>query len=67
MGQEPRQPLRRARDGVVGLHQLACHTGFGHVREEGGAKGGGDADEDEHTELRLCRLRWGDLEGSTAG
>jgi hypothetical protein len=69
-GQEHRQPLRRDRDRVVGLRQLARHTGLGHVREEGGAEGGGDADEDEHAEARsvlprLYRLRWGDLEGST--
>ena len=69
-GQEHRQPLRRDRDRVVGLRQLARHTGLGHVREEHGAEGGGDADEDEHAEARsvlprLYRLRWGDLEGST--
>eukprot|EP00964_Phaeocystis_antarctica_P127577 scaffold91237_cov60-Phaeocystis_antarctica.AAC.1 len=59
-GQEHRQPLRRARRvGAVDLHQLACHTGLCHERVDGGAKGGGDADEDERAEaqnvpLRLC-------------
>ena len=62
-----RQPLRRARDGVVGLRQLACHTGFGHVREEGGAKGGGDAEEDEHTEARGVLLRLGEGVGGGRG
>ena len=37
--EEHGQPLRRDRDGVVDLRQLARHTGLGHVREEGGAKG----------------------------
>jgi len=46
-GQEHRQPLRRARDGVVDLHQRARHTGLRRVRDEGGAEEGGDADEDE--------------------
>ena len=55
--QEHRQPLRRARDGVVGLRQLARHTKLGHVREEGGAEGGGDADEDERPEARSAILR----------
>eukprot|EP00964_Phaeocystis_antarctica_P084310 scaffold53077_cov64-Phaeocystis_antarctica.AAC.1 len=56
-GQEHRQPLRRDRgDGVVSLRQLTRHTGLGRVREESGAEGGGDADEDEHTEARNALL-----------
>eukprot|EP00964_Phaeocystis_antarctica_P012073 scaffold6652_cov62-Phaeocystis_antarctica.AAC.6 len=55
--EEHGQPLRRDRDGVVDLRQLARHTGLGHVREEGGAKGGGDADEDERPEARSVILR----------
>ena len=49
-GQEHRQPLRRARDGVLGLRQLARHAGLGDVRDDGGIEGGGDADEDERAE-----------------
>ena len=61
-GQEHRQPLRRARVGVVDLHLLARHTGLRYVRVEGGAEGGRDADEHERAEarrvpLRLCGLR----------
>ena len=49
---------------MVGLDQLARHTGRGHVRDERGAEGGGDADTDERSEarsvfLRLYRLRDG--------
>ena len=51
-GQEHREPLRRARDGVLGLRQLARHAGLGEVRDDGGAEGSGDADEDERTEAR---------------
>eukprot|EP00964_Phaeocystis_antarctica_P146253 scaffold112462_cov57-Phaeocystis_antarctica.AAC.1 len=58
-GQEHRQPLQRARDGVVGLRQLARHTELGHAREEGGATGGGDAEEDEHAEARGVLVRVG--------
>eukprot|EP00964_Phaeocystis_antarctica_P035919 scaffold20530_cov68-Phaeocystis_antarctica.AAC.7 len=50
--QEQREPLRRARDGVLGLRQLARHAGPGEVRDDGGAEGSGDADEDERTEAR---------------
>ena len=56
-GHEHWQPLRRARGGVVGLRQLACHTGLGHVRDEGGAEGGDDADEDECAGTRRGLLR----------
>ena len=56
-GQEHGQPLRRDRDGVVGLRQLARRTGLGHVRSEGGMEGGGDADEDERAEARSVILR----------
>ena len=49
-GQEHRQPLRRARDGGLGLRQLARHAGLGDVRDDGGIEGGGDADEDERAE-----------------
>ena len=49
-GQEHRQPLRRARDGGLGLCQLARHAGLGDVRDDGGIEGGGDADEDERAE-----------------
>eukprot|EP00964_Phaeocystis_antarctica_P134099 scaffold98328_cov57-Phaeocystis_antarctica.AAC.1 len=56
-GQEHRQPLRRARVRVVALHQLACHTGLRDERADGGAKGGGDADEDERAEARRVPLR----------
>ena len=56
-GQEHGQPLRRDRDGVVGLRQLAHRTGLGHVRSEGGMEGGGDADEDERAEARSVILR----------
>eukprot|EP00964_Phaeocystis_antarctica_P070603 scaffold43007_cov57-Phaeocystis_antarctica.AAC.1 len=66
-GQDHRQPLRRARDGVVGLRQLARHTGFGDVREEGGAEGGGGAEEDEHTEARGVLLRLGEGVGGGRG
>jgi hypothetical protein len=56
-GQEHRQPLRRARVGVVDLRQLVCHTELRHVWVEAGAQGGSDADEDERAESRrdiLC-------------
>ena len=71
-GQEHRQPVRRAHVGVLGLRQLARHTGFGHVRVEAGAEGGGDADdEDECAEARrvLLRLRVEErtLRGCVAG
>ena len=56
-GQVHRQPMRRAHVGVHGLRQLARHTGFGHVRVEAGAEGGGDADEDECAEARRVVLR----------
>ena len=56
-GQEHRQPLRRARVGVVDLHQLARHTGLRHVRVDGGANGGSDADEDQRAEARRILLR----------
>ena len=56
-GQKHGQPLRRDRDGVVGLRQLAHRTGLGHVRSEGGMEGGGDADEDERAEARSVILR----------
>ena len=62
-GQEHRQPLRRARNGVVGLRQSARHNGRHHVRGKG-AEGGGDADEDERAEARSMLLRlymWGNL------
>ena len=56
-GQEHRQPLRRARDGVVGLRQFARHTGgLHHVRGER-AEGGGDAEKDERAEARSALLR----------
>ena len=45
-GQEHRQPLRRARVGVVALLQLC------HVRDEGGTERGGNADEDARAETR---------------
>jgi len=54
-GQEYRQPLRRARDGMVGLRQFARHTGLRRVRGEGAE--GGDADEDERAEARSVLLR----------
>ena len=70
-GEEQWEPLRRARAGVVGLRLLARHTGLRDVREEGGAKGRGDADEDDRTAARsvhLClRLRWGDLGRARCG
>ena len=56
-GQEHRQPLRRASDGVVDLHQLARHAGLCGVRNEGGVEGGGDADEDERLGARRVLLR----------
>ena len=59
LGQEHGQPVRRDRDGVAGLRQLARHTRLGHVRSEGGMEGGDDANEDERAEARsviLCRL-----------
>ena len=56
-GQEHRQPLRRARVGLADLRQLARHTGVCHVRVEGGAEGGSDADEDEHVEARRVLVR----------
>ena len=61
-GQEHRQPLRRARDGVAALRPLALLTGRRDVRDEGGAENGGNADEDERTGtpstlLHLYRLR----------
>ena len=49
-GQEHRQPLRRARDGGLGLRQLARHAGLGDVRDGGGIESGGDTDEDERAE-----------------
>jgi hypothetical protein len=55
-GQEHRQPLRRARDGVAGLRQFARHTGLHRVRGVG-AEGGGGADEDERAEARSALLR----------
>ena len=71
-GQEHRQPLRRARVGVVDLHQLARHAGLCHVRvDDGGAKGGSDADEDQRAEARPILLRlWvekRDFRGGVAG
>ena len=71
-GQEHRQPLRRARVGVVDLHQLARHAGLCHVRvDDGGAKGGSDADEDQRAEARRILLRlWvekRDFRGGVAG
>ena len=57
VGQEHGQPLRRDRDGVVGLRQLARRTGLGHVRSQGGMEGGGDADEDECSKARSVLLR----------
>ena len=67
-GQEHRQPLRGERDAVLGLRQLARHAGLGDVRDDGGAEGSGDADEDERTEARgvLFRLQveTGTLQGS---
>ena len=45
-GQEHREPLRRARAGVVNLHPLARHTGLRHVRDGGGADGRDDANEE---------------------
>ena len=56
-GQVHRQPVRRAHVGVLGLRQLARHTGLGHVRVEAGAEGGGGADEDECAEARRVLLR----------
>ena len=56
-GQEHRQPLRRARVGVVDLHQPARHSGRRDVRDEGGAENGGDADEDEREGTRGVLLR----------
>ena len=60
-GQEHRQPLRRARDGVVDLHQRARHTGLRRVRDEGDAEEGGDADEDESRRgvVPLLVEKWG--------
>ena len=55
--QEHRQPLRRVDDGVVDLRQLARQAGLRGVRNEGGAEGGGDADEDERAEARGVRFR----------
>eukprot|EP00964_Phaeocystis_antarctica_P122954 scaffold86603_cov84-Phaeocystis_antarctica.AAC.1 len=52
VGQEQRQPLWRARDKVLRLSQLARHAGLGDVRDDGGADGSGDADEDERAEAR---------------
>ena len=67
-GQEQRQPLRGERDAVLGLRQLARHAGLGDVRDDGGAEGSGDADEDERAESRglLFRLQveTGTLQGS---
>eukprot|EP00964_Phaeocystis_antarctica_P067878 scaffold41117_cov60-Phaeocystis_antarctica.AAC.2 len=62
-GQEQRQPLRGERDGVLGLRQLARHTGLGDVRDDGGVEGSGDADEDERAVARgvLFRLQRGVL------
>ena len=57
VGQEHGEPLRRDRDGVVGLRQLARHTGLGRMRSEGGMEGGGNADEGEHAEARGVILR----------
>ena len=57
-GQEHRQPLRRASDGVLDLRQLARSAGLQGVRDEG--EGCGDADEDDeragtrHVLRRLC-------------
>ena len=45
--QEHRQPLRRARDGVLDPCQLARHAGLRDVRHEGGAEDGSGGDEDE--------------------
>ena len=70
-GQEHRHPLRRARDGVLGLHQLARHAGLGDVRDDGGIESGGDADEDERAEARGVRFRLqvetGESRGQVAG
>ena len=70
-GQEHRQPLRRARVGVVDLRQLARQTGLRHVRVDGGANGGSDADEDQRAEARRVLLRlWvemGKFRGRAAG
>ena len=39
-----------------GKYFVTSDVGAGRVREEGGAEGGGDADEDEHTEARSALL-----------
>ena len=55
-GQERRQPLRRAKDGVVDLRQLARHAELRGVRNEG--EGESDADEnDEREGARRMLLR----------
>eukprot|EP00964_Phaeocystis_antarctica_P111878 scaffold76139_cov55-Phaeocystis_antarctica.AAC.1 len=72
-GQEHRQPLRRARDGVVDLRQTARHTGPRRVRDEGDTEGGGDADEDERAEarsrlaLRLAKAGATEMKGWATG
>ena len=43
-GQEHRSPLRRTRDGVLELHQLARRPWLRGVRNEGGAQGSGEED-----------------------
>ena len=55
-GEEHWEPLRRARAGAVGLLPLARHTGLRDVREEGGAKGRGDTDEDDRVAARSAHL-----------
>ena len=55
-GQEHRQPLRRASDGVLGLCQLARRAGLGGVRDEGGAEGSGEDDGRAGGRRELLRL-----------
>jgi hypothetical protein len=56
-GQEHRQPLRRARVGVVDLRKLARHTELRHVWGEADAEGDSNTDEDERGEARRDFLR----------
>jgi hypothetical protein len=56
-GQEHRQPLRRARVGVVDLRKLARHTELRHVWGEADAEGDSNTDEDERGEARRDLLR----------
>ena len=51
-GQERREPHRWARDGVLGLRQLARHAGLGDVRDDAGADQGGGTGEDGRAEAR---------------